>query len=354
MNPFSHRFSLRDLPLATRLVIAAFLVSVGIGYFAALIQLHFQHASPGKLLPDAEDTANAYHGRTGMSQLERLLVSDENKPFNGSGSMRQTFTIKSAGWKTAIKRRARDKGIAVAVAEEQLRSERDGERLAVLDWIRTGASRRAFEENNHVLSANLVRHPITSEFAEAASEGSVRVKVGAIFEERRARCHREDGGAGAGRVPLETWEQVHDYCEVDLTGGGASLKKLAQSSHIHLLGFAMLYGLTGLIVSLTSYPGWLRLLLAPLPLVVQLGDISMWWLARLDPDFARAIIVSGAIVATGLFLQITLSLFNLFGRTGKVMLVILLLSACLGGYVIKERVIDPYMAKESVGATAPE
>jgi hypothetical protein len=53
-----------------------------------------------------------------------------------------------------------------------------------------------------------------------------------------------------------------------------SLKKLAQTTHVHLLGFGLLYGLTGLILTFTSYPGWLRGLLGPLPLVAQVGDIG--------------------------------------------------------------------------------
>jgi hypothetical protein len=116
----------------------------------------------------------------------------------------------------------------------------------------------------------------------------------------------------------------------------------------------MLYGLTGVIFAWTSYPGWLRGLLAPLPLVAQVADISCWWLARLDPFFARAIVFTGGIVALALFLQITLSLFHLFGRAGKVTLFVLLLGTGMGGYVVKEQVIDPYLAREQpVPATVP-
>jgi hypothetical protein len=133
---------------------------------------------------------------------------------------------------------------------------------------------------------------------------------------------------------------------VETTGTGMSLKKLAQSTHVHLLGFALLYGLTGFIVSLTSYPGWVRGLIAPLPLVAQIADISCWWLGRMDPVFAKAIWVTGGIVAVGLFLQLTLSLFNMFGRWGKAMLIVMALAACTGGYVVKTQVIDPYLSTE--------
>src|SRR5262249_33437823 len=128
--------TLRNLPLATRLTLAAFLVSVGIGYCSALVQLDFQHASPGNALPSQEDTVTAFYGQSGTTQLERLVVTDEGKPFNGSGSMRQTFTTKSGGWKSAIKKRAKEKSIGLELAEKELRREREGELLAVVDWIR--------------------------------------------------------------------------------------------------------------------------------------------------------------------------------------------------------------------------
>jgi uncharacterized membrane protein YbhN (UPF0104 family) len=137
-----------------------------------------------------------------------------------------------------------------------------------------------------------------------------------------------------------------------------SLTKLAQTTHVHLLGFAMLYALTGLIFALSTYPGLLRVLIAPLPLLFQVIDISLWWLARLDSPhgemFARDIRYTGMAVGAGLALQIVLSLFNLFGRGGKVVLLLLALGAACGGYVAKEKVVDPYLAKEKAAISAPK
>ena len=61
-----------------------------------------------------------------------------------------------------------------------------------------------------------------------------------------------------------------------------------------------------------------------------------------EPEFAAA-------PACGLALQIVLTLLNLFGRRGKVVLLLLLLAACAGAYVAKEQVIGPDLASEAVG-----
>src|SRR5438477_3707414 len=99
MGNTSTRMVLRDLPLAARLVLAAFLISVGIGYCAALVQLHFQHASPGSMLPTGDDAVRIFHGQTErpVSKIEAVLTADEDKPFTGSGQMRSAFTKRSQG-----------------------------------------------------------------------------------------------------------------------------------------------------------------------------------------------------------------------------------------------------------------
>ena len=137
----------------------------------------------------------------------------------------------------------------------------------------------------------------------------------------------------------------------------ASLRKLAQSTHVHLLGFGMLYGLTGLIFSLTSYPKWLRLVLAPFPLIMQVIDIACWWLARL-PDsqygvqFAHAIPVTGGLVAVGLVIHILFSTFNLFGTKGRLVLVVLFGAGAALACMLLSTVVQPYLAAELLGGPA--
>src|ERR1700752_4089113 len=97
-----NRLTLRDLPLAARIVLAAFLLSVGLGYFSAMVQLHFQHASKGELMPTADDVVRHFHGEAGQkpaSKLQRLVENTATgQPFNGSGSMVAAFFKKSETW----------------------------------------------------------------------------------------------------------------------------------------------------------------------------------------------------------------------------------------------------------------
>ena len=84
------RWTVRDLPLAARLTLALFLISTGIGYFSALVQLHFQHAKPGSIMPDAEDAHNMFvvdRGEAPKSRLVVLLEKPDTDKFNGTGQM---------------------------------------------------------------------------------------------------------------------------------------------------------------------------------------------------------------------------------------------------------------------------
>jgi hypothetical protein len=349
MADTSRRWVLRDLPFAARLVLAAFLITVGIGYLSALVQLHFQHATPGSVMPTAADAERVFSGKQGrpVSVMESLIDADENLPFGGNGQMRAAFTKHSDGWKEAIKDLVKNKHMDEAQAEAEIKKPREGERLALLDWLRSGASKDAYKKDSFALSAEVAGRPITDEYVLRGDDGKPpAVKLKKMLDDRCVRCHQKDGAdPHAADYPLDTWERLKPYVQAADTGA-MSLTKLAQTTHVHLLGFAVLYGFTGLIFAFSSYPGFLRVLIAPLPLVAQVADISCWWLARENPLFAHAIVYTGGIVGAGLLLQIVLGLFNLFGKVGKLVLLVLLIAAAYGGYQLKETRIDPFLIQE--------
>jgi hypothetical protein len=343
------RFTLRDLPLSARVVLSAFLISAGIGYFSALVQLHFQHARAGEPLPNKDDATETYHGTPGMSTFERLIRADESKPFDKFGTMRPAFNTESVGWEGLVAEKAAELNIPEEKAEKELRKERDRELEAVLWWIKIGAKKTDYEKCP--LPEDFFKElgkPLEDKpFSKGANE-KYFADVSQIIRVRCVRCHSPGKRQPAGDVHLNTWEGVKVSLRPSTLGGssGMSLKKLAQTTHIHLLGFSMLYGLTGLILAFSSYPAWLRLILCPLPLLAQVFDISCWWLARFDPIFAHLIIYTGGVVALGLMLHIILSLLNMYRVTGKLVLLLMFLGAAGGGYFLKTQIIDPFLTTE--------
>jgi hypothetical protein len=371
-SPARPRLLLRDLPLAARLTLALFLISTGLGYVAALVQLHFQHARAGSALPTREDAVRIFHGQAGReSKIQLLLEADDAGPFNGGGQMSAAFTKKSDGWKKAVrdqaKKLAREKGTKPedqeAAAEAELRQPRDGERLAVLAWVAAGAPKKDYEKDRFTLPPDMADHPVTGEYlASGANDNKDEpraVKVKSVLDARCVRCHNQDSpeDAKAGEFPLDTYDRLKPY----LTAEGSSamsLTKLAQTTHVHLLGFSMLYGLTGLLLAFSSYPAVLRCVLCPLPLAAQVVDISFWWLGRLPepygPQFAGLAVVSGAVVAVGLMLHILLGLWDLFRTRGRVVLVALLLAAAAGAGAAEysKAYLQNYLLQEKAGAPA--
>jgi hypothetical protein len=463
MGTTSQRLFLRDLSPATRLVIAAFLVAVTAGYFAALVQLHVQHAGPGEVLPGFGETEQLYHGKTGTTQLVRLLTASSDKVFNGGGTMAPAFTTESAGWKevvregreqqallereaerlalldwiqTGMKRDAydaddhslsaafpADKSVPEAYLvrgpgpsylervltapetlpfngdgsmrpaffkrsarweallkkakgkEGALRSEREGEIAALLDWAGSGAKKKAYDDDDYLPTKMAADQPITEKYLVTDDNDKPvaprRVHVKQLIEDRCVRCHGKNASGPAGKAPLDSYEDVAAYCTPEPgTGapvseqhvkirtliqdrcvrchandraaderarnapldtydhlaayaqpeqaGGMPIRALAQTTHAHLLSFAMLFTLTGLLFSFTSFPLWVRAIFAPFTLVVQVAEIACWWLSRVHPFFSLLIIVLGTLVALGLCIHVAGTLYDLrFGKRSQ-------------------------------------
>ena len=97
-NDAPFKITLRELPLPVRLVLSLFLLAVGLGYFSALVQLHFQNASRGEPLPTPNDVVEIFSGVENwpvqmpappkpVSKMEKLIMAPEDLPHNGSGTM---------------------------------------------------------------------------------------------------------------------------------------------------------------------------------------------------------------------------------------------------------------------------
>ncbi len=216
----------------------------------------------------------------------------------GKDSMVRAFTDKSVGWKAEFDARP-----------TEVKQEREMEKIALIAWLEAGAPKEAYDLNEFIVPVEKV--------------------IGAITKAMLV-------GAPEPVNPTATLRQI-------------DFDSLVQSTHAHLLTFALLWTATGLIFAFTSYPVWMRVLIAPSVLVAQVIDVLCWWLARLPdvgPYFAVAILGTGAIVGLGLTLQILLSLFNLYGGKGRLILILVVAVAVIGAGTAFLKYIEPELAVE--------
>ncbi len=352
-------YSLRDLPTPAKLVISCFLCAVGLGYFSAMVQLHLQHSSRnGDPLPNKADVVEIFSGwkkatdadrAEPKSKLQTLIMGPiEGAPFNGSGSMAAAFYSKDNDYKTALKEDPSQK--------ETLDKERHGEQIALNEWLKLPEAdrKKAFETNLLPLPSTLKDKPITADFL---TEDKKAIKVQELFDTRCTRCHKEGGDAAS--FPLETMDQIAKYAlvpkSIEIVDGMVrserqiGIEKLTQSTHAHLLSFAMLFSLTGLTFAFTSWNVKMRCLVAPMVVLAQVADVSCWWLARIDgvgPMFATAIIFTGTAVALGLVIQIFGSLWDMWTGKSRLLLLLVLAAGLAGLGAVVTKAIVPALEAE--------
>jgi hypothetical protein len=384
MTPNPTRYTLRDLPLPAKLVVSAFLVSVGIGYLWAMAQIHFKHASPGHPMPTTEDLVTRFsgvpwplepkpepdpdpkregeiakadaigvkvdgvkikeviktrclvcHSKGGEKEevplgtyddLAKYLEKTTQHPKGqlhtvltgsrkswGKKSMVQAFFEKSEDWDELTPAQRREQEAA-----------REAERLALVAWVEAGAPRAQYEAD---------AFPLPADFGAKSLPPGLMTKAPTLAPAAT--------GAAEPR-PVDKWKEAKRR--------QLSVDALTQSTHAHLLTFALLWAATGFVFAFTTYPAPVRAFLAPLVLVAQVVDVACWWLARLEPPtgpyFALAIMGTGAVVGVGVAAQIVLGLWNMYGARGKLVLILLFLVGAGAFGVTYVKVIDPQLQAE--------
>lgn len=354
--------TLRDLPLPVKVVATVFLLAVGAGYGSAMVQLHMQDSKSGQPMPTVADVIRKYTGKVKfdpnkpppapVSRLEALVTSDAIE-ISGK-SMAAAFTTEDRAkgdlkFATAIKGKSPDQ-------LKQIEAERKGEQAAFALWINTPEAERkaAYAADKFPLPAGKAPAALTS----ALKDGDA-LKIKTLIEARCVTCHSK--GGDKEDVPLDSYDELAKWMKVDAAEPvngyikveePVSITKLTQSTHAHLLSFAVLFSLTGLIFACSSYPTGMRVLLGPWVVIAVFADVSLWWLARLcdemGPYFAMGIIGTGGAAGMGLGAQITLSLFNMYGRKGKFVLALMFgAGAGLAGFVFVNKVQPVLAAKQN-------
>ena len=355
MSQPTARPTLRDLPLPAKLVVSMFLISVGVGYFSALVQLHMQHSGrDGEPMPSVGDVVEKFSGMKEFdgvlpaSKLETILLGSATGSFD-KNNMVPAFYAKSSGYDKECK----------ADGQASVDAGRHGEHQAFLAWLRVSdpaERKKAYDDDKFALPAELAEVKVTDEFYDATSK---TVMVRSLLDMRCNKCHGEQKPEMSDYAHLEPLTTAPKPNLIDgkwvRSTRQVSVEGLTQSTHAHLLSFSMLFSLTGIIFAFTSYPVAMRATLGPVVLLFQLLDISCWWLARLDtvgPTFATMIIGTGGVVGLGLAAQIVLSLFNLYGVKGKAVLVAIFLAGAASFGTLVVTVIEPTLKAEKAAKLA--
>ncbi len=355
MSADAPRFTLRMLPLPAKLVISMFLISVGFGYFSAMVQLHNKHSDlDGNVLPTPDNVIERFSGlklddgKRPVSKLEQIISGphDEKAPFDKS-NMARAFFDKAKGYKKDVEKRG----------AEVVDSEHEWERQVMIAWITSQSKNREksykdTDDGKFLLPDSLKGKPVSEEFYDKESN---TVPIRYLIQERCVKCHD-----GVQEIDLSTYDKLEKMLPKDApeliagkyirSGKQQTAEGLTQTTHVHLLSFSVLYGLTGLIFAFTSLPGLIRRMVGPVVLIAQMVDISCWWLARMEypngPMFAQAIIATGAIVGMGLGTQIVVSLFDMFRWKGKFLMLIVGVSLAAALGVVYTKAIHPALEAE--------
>lgn len=346
------RFALRQLPLPAKLVLSAFLIAVGLGYFSALVQLHMKHSSKvGEPLPTPNDVIEIFSGLKPAdpnapppcAKIDTLLTGDPTATDVSKDNMTPAFFAKSKGWNAS--RAARGAKV------DDLQLQREGERLAMLAWVRADPARKrtAYENDMYQLPDALKNQTITPDYL--APDRTVKIR--SLVNARCQNCHNSQAPS------LSSYDEIEPLVtppSADVIDGKwvrssrqVTIEGLTQSTHAHLLTFAVLFTLTGLVFAFTSYPGFIRSVLGPIVLIAQVCDIACWWLARVPtygPLFAQAIIGTGAVVGLGLALQIVFGLLNMYGAKGKFLVLLILIFGGAGVGYVGLKVVQPALDEE--------
>ncbi|HEY0665442.1 MAG TPA: elongation factor-1 alpha [Gallionella sp.] len=94
---------------------------------------------------------------------------------------------------------------------------------------------------------------------------------------------------------------------------GAAISTLTRVSHIHLFGIAFIFFFVGWIFSFaTGFSSAIKSLLIAIPFAFLILDVMAWWLTKLNPGFAWAVIIGGFGYSVASTVMIFTSLYQMW------------------------------------------
>jgi hypothetical protein len=299
-----------QLPLATRNMLALSLATLLIGYCALFVAAYFQLTPPSSLFPNLQELDRLLlDNAKPVSQIERLLASTAG-PMTSGGTMRPAFTDQSVGWGTSISGLSADE-------KSRLLADREGERLALLDWIRSGGSRGAYESDNYVWKGAALAHPITSTYcfddpSAGVSPATPHIRIRSIITDRCVTCHSENGRHDIARfIPLDSYEQLQPRLKAE------ALDRRRIWLRAPLYALPPLAFMIGIAFWNTDYPSPTRLFFLLLTTTALSLMFAIWRHAQPNTWHAPVIAITAAISTLGTTAQALATLSKLYSKKDR-------------------------------------
>lgn len=320
------RIMLCNLHAAQKLLVLAIVATVGAGYLAALANVFAQDAAAdGKQTVQLEDFASVYRERGVSGLLAELQASlgidDVIRKYHGAGTATRLESALNGSMRTKILENvtggdSSDKKLAdycETLRQDLIAWSKLSPELRKRTYLE-GVPAKGEEglETVDFAKIALAFGPDGKAPKESAAKVGLKPILAATVKDSCVSCHAAGSSdARAKTMPLDKFEHMEVYCKNDR---GMSLKQLALTSHVHLLGFAVLFAMSGFLFSLTGYNAFVRIVMSPMVLTLQLLEISCWWLAKLHVGFAYGIFLLGPMVGLGLAVQLLGILLDLLFR----------------------------------------
>jgi hypothetical protein len=228
---------LQQVPPIARMFLAALLTAAGICYVGLTVAIYVQTTAPSALAPDLRDLNRLlFHPERPISSMERRLEA-ANAPLGTGPLIRESPD-------SAMNE------IEATLSSAEI-AKREGERQALLDWIRSGASQAAYERDDYPLANPAAICSLTPEFLVPGEcpTSPARVRIRSIIHERCVNCHNEDGDDTARLIPFDSYSKIALFMQPDDRASRGRAALIAA-----LIGLFPLAAVAGAAFAFTSRP----------------------------------------------------------------------------------------------------
>lgn len=138
-----------------------------------------------------------------------------------------------------------------------------------------------------------------------APEGEWTSRIKPITEQYCVACHANMPG-------LAKIGEKEEMLKVATPDTGASISTLTRVSHIHLFGISFIFFFIGLIFSFaTGFSPIVKAVLIFTPFMFLIIDITAWWLTKIVPGFAWAVMIAGGCYVVATSIMVFSSLYQM-------------------------------------------